>query len=155
VIETPLTPIRLRRTATILVAAVGLVVVSGCGGSDGDDARDVAPDAGDIVGGSDDDAARDVVRDYAEAIADGDEKKVCDTLSEDSKKRFDNGRTKCEDAYKNFGAFLNDEQKDKLRGIDPEVEVDGNSATTQIDEQPLEGKVTLKKEDGEWKVSNP
>jgi hypothetical protein len=146
---------RFRRAATILVAAVGLVAVSGCGGSDGDGGPDIIEDAGDIAGGSDEDAARDVVRDYAVAIADGDAKKVCDTLSEDSKKRFNTARTKCEDAYKNFGAFLNDEQKDKLRGIDPEVELDGNSATTQIDEQPLEGRLKLKKEEGEWKISNP
>jgi hypothetical protein len=105
-------------------------------------------------GGSGEEEARGVVKEYAQAIADGDERKVCATLSEDSKKQFESADTKCEDAYKNFGAFLNREQKDKLRDIDPEMQVDGDSATTKVAEKPLEGVVRLKEEDGEWKVSS-
>jgi hypothetical protein len=134
--ETGITLTRFRRTAAVLVAGLALAAVPGC------------------IGGSEEDDAGDAVKDYTEAIADGDEKKICETLSKDSRKQLEKGDRKCEDAYKNFGAFLNDEQKDKLKDIDPEVKVDGDTATTKVDEQPLEGEVRLKKEDGEWKISS-
>ena len=123
-----------RRAAATLVAGLALAAVPGCGGSEEDDARDA-------------------VKNYTKAIADSDEKEICATLTKDSRKQVERGASKCEDAYKNFGAFLNNEQKDKLRDIDPEVKVDGDTATTRVDEQPLEGELRLKKEDGEWRIS--
>jgi ketosteroid isomerase-like protein len=121
------------RGSVILVAALGMVAASGCGGSEQD-------------------AARDVVKEYADAIADGDEERVCDTLTEDSRKQFD--RAGCEKAYANFGAFLDREQKERLKELEPEVKVDGASATTTIREEPLKGELRLKKEDGEWRVAS-
>jgi hypothetical protein len=112
-----------------------LVAGAGCGGT------------------SEEDKARDVVKEYAEAIADGDERRVCATLTKDSKKRFERAKTTCEDAFKGFGKFLGGQQRDKLKELDPEVKVDGDRATTRIDEPPLEGEVRLKKENGVWRVS--
>jgi ketosteroid isomerase-like protein len=122
------------RGVAILVAALAMVAASGCGGSE-------------------EDAARDVVKRYAEAIAEGDEKEVCDTLTEDSRKQLDRGG--CEKAYSNFGAFLDREQKDKLRDLEPDVKIDGAKATTAIPEEPLKGEVRLEKQDGEWRIASP
>jgi ketosteroid isomerase-like protein len=129
---------RFPRAVVVVVVAVALFAICGCGIGDG---------------GSDEDDARDVVKSYAAAIADGDEAEVCDTLSEDSRKQFETADTTCQEAFKNFGGALSDEQKDKLKDIDPDVKVDGDTATAQVDEQPLEGEVRLKKEDGDWKVT--
>jgi hypothetical protein len=136
--ETRLIPMRLRRTAAALVAGLALAALSGCGPF-----------------GSDEDDVKDVVRDYTEGVAEGDGKKVCDTLAEDSRKQFEQAGTKCEDAFKSFGAFLNDEQKDKLKDIDPDVEIDGDNATAKVDELGSTGsnEVKLKKEDGDWKIT--
>jgi hypothetical protein len=130
---------RFRCIAPVLAIVLVLAPVAGC----------------DIRGGgsSDEDDARAVAKDYAAAIADGDEKKICDTLSADSKKQLERGDDTCEEAFKNFGGVLDDEQKEQLRDLDPDVEVDGDSATAQVDERPLEGEVRLKKEGGDWKVS--
>jgi hypothetical protein len=130
---------RWRVTAPVVAITVVLAAVAGCDIGGG--------------GGSDEDDARDVVKDYAAAIADGDEKKICDTLSEDSRKQLEAGDATCEEAFGNFGGFLNEEQKEGLKNIDPDVKVDGDSASAQVDEQPLEGEVRLKKEDGDWKVT--
>jgi hypothetical protein len=137
-VEAQLMLSRFRGTAAALAAGLALVALPGCGIGDGD---------------SDGDDARDVVKDYAAAIADGDEGKVCDVLSEDSRKQFEASDTTCEDAFKNFGGFLSDEQKDELKDIDPDVKIDGDTATAQVDEQPLEGEVRLKKEGGDWKIT--
>jgi hypothetical protein len=127
---------RIRRVAAVLAAGLVLVAAPGCGGSDEDDVKEV-------------------VQDYTEGVADGDGGKVCNTLSDESKDRFQQAGAKCEDVFKSFGAFLNDEQKDKLKDIDPDVEVDGDNATAKVDE--LEGtgstEVKLKKEDGDWKIT--
>jgi hypothetical protein len=137
-LKAQLTRTRLRGTAVALAAGLVLAAAPGCGIGDGD---------------SDEDDAREAVKDYAAAIADGDEAKVCDTLSEDSRKQFETADTTCEKAFENFGGFLSDEQKDKLRDIDPDIKVDGDTATAQIEEQPLEGEVRLKKEEGDWRVT--
>jgi hypothetical protein len=121
-----------------LLAAVLALVVAGCGIGDGD---------------SDEDKARDVIKDYATAVADGDEKEICGLLSEDSKRQLERGDATCEESFKNFGAFLNDEQKQQLKDIDPDVTVDGDNASAQVDEPPLEGEVRLKRENGDWKVT--
>jgi Putative lumazine-binding len=129
---------RSRRAATVLAAGLALVAVGGCGPF-----------------GSDEDDVKDVVQDYTEGVAEGDGGKVCDTLAEDSRKQFEQAGTKCEDAFKSFGAFLNEDQKDKLKDVDPEVDVEGDNATAKVDE--LEGtgstEVKLKKEDGDWKIT--
>jgi hypothetical protein len=137
-LETRTTPTRFRRSAAALVAGLALAAVPGCGPF-----------------GSDEDDVKDVVKDYAEGVADGDGKKVCDTLAEESRKQFEQAGTKCEDAFKSFGAFLNDEQKDKLKDVDPDVEVDGDNATAKVDELGSTGsnEVKLKKEDGDWKIT--
>jgi hypothetical protein len=122
------------RGSFIMLAGLAMVAAAGCGGS------------------SEEDDARDAVKEYVEAIADGDEKKVCDTLAENTRKQFDESKIKCEDAYKNFGKALNTEQKDKLKDLDPKVKIDGDEASTKVDEPPFEGTLRLKKEDGEWKV---
>jgi hypothetical protein len=122
------------RGPVILVAALAMAAASGCGGSE-------------------EDAAREVLKRYAQAIADGDEKQVCDTLTEDARKQFD--RAGCEKAHANFGAFLDREQRDKLNDLEPEVKVDGANATTTIAEEPLNGEVRLRKEDGEWRIASP
>ena len=128
---------RFRRTAAALAAGLALVAVSGCGPF-----------------GSDEDDVKDVVKDYAEGIADGDGGKVCDTLTEESKNQFEEVGAKCDETFSSFGGFLNDEQKDKLKDVDPEVEIDGDNATAKVD--ALEGTGTdelkLKKEDGDWKI---
>jgi hypothetical protein len=123
------------RRAVILLVGLAMVAPSGCGASEEEDASDV-------------------VKEYVQAIAEGDEKKVCDTLAENTRKQFDESKIKCEDAYKNFGKALKTEQKDKLKDLDPEVKVDGDKATTKVDEPPFEGELRLKKEDDEWKVSS-
>ena len=53
----------------------------------------------------------------------------------------------------NFGAFLSGQQKEELKNIDPKMEIDGDNATTRVEERPLEGEVRLKKEGGEWRIS--
>ena len=105
--------------------------------------------------GSDEDDAKQVVKDYATGIAEGDGKKVCDTLAEDSKSDFEAAGTNCEDTFKSFGTFLTDDQKDELKDIDPEVEIDGDTATANVDELGTTGtdEVKLKKEDGDWKIT--
>jgi hypothetical protein len=118
----------------VVLACLLIVATPGCGG------------------GSEEDEARDVVKEYIEAVADSDEEKVCDTLSENTRKQFDESKIKCEDAYKTFGRALTSEQKDKLNDLDPEVKVDGTEATTKVDEPPFEGTLRLKKEGDEWKV---
>jgi hypothetical protein len=128
-----------RRTSSrcrplLLTALVAVTALPACGGSEEDDARDA-------------------VKIYVTAVADGDEKRACASLSEDSKRRFDKARTKCEDTFKNFGAFLSRAQKDKLKGIDPKVKVNGNTATANVAAQPFEGELRLKKEGGDWKVA--
>jgi hypothetical protein len=123
------------RRSVVVLAGLAFVAGTGCGGT------------------SEEDEARDVVKTYAEAIADGDEGKVCATLSRESKKRFDRAKTTCEDAYKSFGKFLRGNQKATLKDLDPEVKVDGNKATTKIDQAPLRGELRLKKEGGDWKIS--
>jgi hypothetical protein len=124
---------RLRRTTLVLTAGL-VLAVSGCGASEEDEARDA-------------------VKAYITAIADGDAKKACDSLTEDSKKRFGKARTKCEDAFENFGGSLSREQKDRLKSVDPEVKVQGNSATTTVDAPPFEGEIRLEKAGDEWKVA--
>jgi hypothetical protein len=104
-------------------------------------------------GGSEEDDAREAVKAYVGAIADGDEKTACDSLTEESKKRFGKARTTCPEAFANFGGFLKREQKDRLKQIDPEVRVRGNSATAKVDAPPFEGELRLRKEAGEWKVA--
>jgi len=129
---------RLCRTAALAVTALALVALPGC------------------MGNSDEDDAKEVVKDYAEAIANGDGKKVCDTLSEDAKRTFERRDRKCEDTFKSVGGFLTDEQKDKLKDIDPNVEVDGDNATATVEElEDAAGstEVKLKKEDGDWKIT--
>jgi hypothetical protein len=123
------------RGPVAVLAGVAMVAASGCGGT------------------SEEDEARDVVKQYADAIADGDERKVCATLSKDSKKRFDRTKTTCEQAYEDFGKFLTGKQRGKLKGLDPQMEVDGDKATTKIDQPPLQGELRLNKEKGEWKIS--
>jgi hypothetical protein len=123
------------RGPIILLSGLAMAAASGCGGT------------------SEEDAARDAVKDYANAIANGDEKAVCATLSSGSKKRFARSKTTCENAYKAFGKFLDRNQKDKLKRLSPEVKVDGNKATTKIDQPPLEGELRLEKQGGEWKIS--
>jgi hypothetical protein len=114
----------------------------------------LATSAGHGCGGtSEEEQARDVVKEYAAAIADGNERKVCAALSKESKRRFDRAKTTCEDAYEGFGEFLGASQKDKLKRLDPQVSIQGNEASTSIDQPPLEGKLRLKKEGGEWKIS--
>ena len=129
---------RSRRAIATLAAGLALVALPGCGPF-----------------GSDEDDVKDVVKDYAAGLADGDGKKVCDTLAEDSKKQFEEAGTKCEDTFKSFGAFLNEEQKDKLKDVDPDVEIDGDNATAKVDELQGTGstEVKLKKEDGDWKIT--
>ena len=129
---------RSRRAIATLAAGLALVAVPGCGPF-----------------GSDEDDVKEVVQDYAEGVADGDGKKVCDTLAEDSKKQFEEAGTKCEDTFESFGAFLNEEQKDKLKDVDPDVEIDGDNATAKVDELQGTGstEVKLKKEDGDWKIT--
>jgi hypothetical protein len=124
------------RAVAVMAAGLALAVAPGCGGSDEDDVKDV-------------------IKDYASGVAEGDGKKVCGTLSEDSKKQFDQAGSKCEDAFKSFGGFLTDEQKDKLKDIDPDVEIDGDNATANVDELQGTGstEVKLKKEDGDWKIT--
>jgi hypothetical protein len=126
-----------RRGAAALAAGLALVAVPGCGPF-----------------GSDEDDVEQVIKDYSEGIADGDGKKACDTLSEDSKKRFEEAGAKCEDTFESFGAFLNEDQKNELKDVDPDVEIDGDEATAKV--QALEGtgsdEVKLKKEDGDWKI---
>jgi hypothetical protein len=137
-LETRITRSRVRRSAAALLAGVALAVVPGCGPF-----------------GSDEDDVKDVVKDYMEGVAEGDGKKVCDTLAEDSRKQFEQAGTKCEDTFKSFGAFLNDEQKEQLKDDDPEVEIDGDNATADVDALGNTGstKVKLKKEDGDWKIT--
>jgi hypothetical protein len=120
--------------SAVLLVGLALLAASGCGGT------------------SEEDDAREVVKQYAAAIADGDEAKVCAALSKESREQFERSKTSCEDAYKSFGRFLGRKQKDQLRDVDPEVKVDGDSATTKIRQRPLEGALRLKKEGGEWKI---
>ncbi len=126
-----------RRAIAAVAAALALIALPGCGPF-----------------GSDEDDVKDVVKDYAAGVADGDGKKVCDTLAEDSKKQFEEVGAKCDETFSSFGGFLNDEQKDKLKDVDPDVEIDGDNATAKVD--ALEGTGTdelkLKKEDGDWKI---
>jgi hypothetical protein len=123
------------RGPVVVVAGLALASGSGCGGT------------------SEEEEARQVVREYAGAIADGDERRACATLSNESKKRIERGKTTCVDAYEGFGKFLREKQKEKLRNLDPQMRVDGDKATTRIDQPPLQGELRLNKEDGKWKVS--
>ena len=123
------------RRSLVALAGLAVVTASACGG------------------GSEEDKARDVVKDYVQAIAGGDENKVCDTLTRESKERFDRAKTSCEDAYKNFGRSLRPEHKEKLNELDPKVTVKGDRATTRVPEPPLEGELRLAKENGDWKIS--
>jgi hypothetical protein len=131
------TSTRLQRTAAVLAAGIALVALPGCGPF-----------------GSDEDDVKDVVKDYAEGIADGDGGKVCDTLTEESKKSFEDVGAKCDETFSSFGGFFNEEQKDKLKDVDPEVEINGDNATAKLN--ALEGtgsdELKLKKEDGDWKI---
>jgi hypothetical protein len=123
------------RSPVVLLAGLALLAGSGCGGT------------------SDEDMAREVIKEYADAIAAGDERKVCATLSKQSKERFKRSKTTCVDAYKGFGKFLREEQKDKLRDLDPRVQIDGEKATAKIEQPPLQGELRLNRENSEWKIS--
>jgi hypothetical protein len=123
------------RGSILPLAALVVVAGSACGGT------------------SEEDKARDVVEEYAAAIADGDERRVCATLSKESKARFKRTKSTCVDAYKDFGKFLREEQKDKLRDLDPRIQIDGERATTKIEQPPLQGDLRLNRENGEWKIS--
>jgi hypothetical protein len=123
------------RRRLIVVAAVAVAAGSGCGGDSAEE------------------DARNVVKEYAEAIANGDEQKACKTLSAASRERFKRTKTTCPEAYKNFGRFLKEKQKEQLEELDPQVKVDGEKATATVGEPPLEGDVRLTKENGEWRIS--
>ena len=128
-------PVRAKST---LVAAITGLALAGCGPF-----------------GSEEDEVKDVVRDYAAGIADGDGGKVCDTIAEDSKEQFEQAGTKCEDAFKSFGAFLTPDQKDDFKNIDPDVSIDGDEATAEVDELGPTGQTEfrLKKDDGDWRIT--
>jgi hypothetical protein len=127
-----------RRAAAALAAGLALAAVSGCGPF-----------------GSDEDDVKEVVQEYFEGFAEGDGGKVCGTLAEDTRKQFDQAGSKCEDVFKTSGAFISEEQKDRLKDVDPEVEVEGDNATAKVDDLQGAGppEFKLKKEDGDWKIT--
>jgi hypothetical protein len=122
------------RTSFVAAALAGLAL-SACGES------------------SDADSAREAVKDYAAAVADGDERRACAMLARAARQQFERSKSSCEAAYRGFGRALNKRQREELREIEPEVTVNGDRATTRIDAAPFEGKLRLRKENGEWKVS--
>jgi hypothetical protein len=122
------------RRAAIVGTAVVAVAATGCGGS------------------SDEDAARDAVKEYAEAIADRDGRRACESLARAARAQFERSKVGCEAAYRAFGRALDRRQREMLEEIDPDMNVDGNEASTRVDEPPLEGELRLRKEGGDWKV---
>ena len=127
------------RLATALVAVVAAFGIVACGG-------------GDDGGGS----AEDVVKDFATALADEDGKKACDQLADSAKQEFEQSGQKCEDILKLAFGQLSDEDKDKLKDIDPDVQEDGDKATAKVDEIDGEGssEIKLEKQDGDWKITD-
>jgi hypothetical protein len=120
----------------------------------------VEPFADDAAGGGGEPAA--VIQEYSAAIADGDGGDACDRLTEDAQEQIADeaeGDGSCEEVIELVSGFLNDEQKDDLRDIEPtDVEIDGDTATAtvpEVGEQGQEEEVELVREDGDWRISNP
>ena len=128
---------RLRRVATLLVGAVALFGVAACGGSDEDDAKDV-------------------VKDFMNGLADEDGQKVCDQLSQSAKEPIERSGADCGEQFEGLAREATQENKDQLKDIDPDVSVDGDEATAKVPNigGPGESEIKLKKEDGDWKITD-
>ena len=162
----------------VVVAAALLLVLAGCGGDDdddggggdgGDEAAETqpqttpetettttpAPEEEGETGGGDAAAAEQTVRDYIDAAVAGDGGKACDQFTAEGREQLD-AIGGCEEFFDEILQILSEEQKEQLRSADPEVEVNGDRATAKI--PSLEGggeeTINLRKEGGEWKISD-
>jgi hypothetical protein len=128
-----------RRIATACVGVIALLGVAACGGGDGDE--------GD---------AEDTVKNFATALADKDGKKACDQLSQDAKNQFEQAGQNCEDLLQLAFASISEEERNELKDIEPDVSVDGDNATAKVPNIGEEGdsEIKLKKEDGDWKITD-
>ena len=119
---------RLWRILVACLAALSLVAFAGCGGGGPEDA----------------------IKDFAEAVKDGDGEKACDLTTGEFKETL--GGDQCKDNLEG----LSDDQKDELGDVEvSDVEEDGDEATAKVKggDDDDESEVTLKKEDGDWKIS--
>jgi hypothetical protein len=169
-------PTRITLLLALLAAAL-LLAVAGCGGDDdgnggdgGDEAAESQDQGGDDTGtgaeeppgdegaapSGDAAAAEQTLRDYIDGVVEGDGEKVCDQFTDEVRERLDqSGEQGCAELFDGLLGILSEEQKDELRGIDPEVEVNGDRATATV--PSIEGggqeTVNLIKEGDEWKIS--
>jgi Domain of unknown function (DUF4878) len=127
-----------RRIATACVGAAALLGVAACGG------------------GGDEGDAEDTVKSFAGALADKDGKKACDQLAADAKNQFEQSGQKCEDLLQLAFASISEEERNELKDIEPDVSVDGDTATAKVPNIGEEGdsEIKLKKEDGDWKITD-
>jgi uncharacterized protein DUF4878 len=131
---------RLLAVVSVLLATSALALAAvGCGG--GADTPDEA------------------VHNYLDALASSDGDKACDQLTEETRDRLGRGRGSCKDVMEFLAALIPKDRRDDVKGTDVSVERSGDTAIATFD-QPFGGGATrpqrleLKKEDGDWKISN-
>jgi hypothetical protein len=168
-------PTRITLVLALLAAAL-VLALAGCGGDDdgdggadgGDEAAE-SQDQGDDSGAGEqqpDDqgdapsgdaaAAEQTLRDYIDGVVEGDGAKVCDQFTDEVRERLEqSGEQGCAELFDGLLGIISEEQKDELRDIDPEVEVNGDRATATV--PSIEGggqeTVNLIKEGDEWKIA--
>ena len=131
---------RAKALVTVVVAALA---VAGCGGA------------------SDEEQVRTTVEDYIIAFVDGDGDKACDLLTKETRDAFVQQvsslvKTRdCGEAIKKLGDLAGPTVDRALKGAKvTEVKVNGENATATLESRGTKTPTQLKKEDGDWKISD-
>lgn len=138
------------------------MAVAGCGGDD----------SGESGSSEDEAAAVAAVTTLYDGIAGGDGEQACSVLSEDALAQIESESTglpedvSCEDALGQIGGLLNEEAKQAIQDVEPEVqEIDGDSAVVEVpvinqvapgaggEVEQQTGEIQLAKEGDEWKLT--
>lgn len=120
------------RLGLLALAALGLLLIGGCGGED----------TGSPKG---------TVEAFIDAIVDRDGEKACSYLADEYRQQFDQAVGCAE-------AFTPDEGSDDLKTIEEaeigDVSEDGDTATVEVTQDGETSKIELKKDGDDWKITN-
>jgi hypothetical protein len=148
-----------------LLATAAVLAVAGCGeddddgdggGGGGDQAAETTPETTAAPGDAGGEASgpEQTVRNYLDGLGEGDGEKVCDQFTAEGRQEFDQIGG-CADFFSGILSQLTEVQRNELRELDAEVEVDGERATARVPKLEGGGEETLNlaKEDGQWKIT--
>jgi hypothetical protein len=103
---------------------------------------------------SDPDQVKEVVSDFYAALADGDGAKACDLVTGSAEARLSLRRSSCEEAVNQAGERLDDDLKEELRKIEvKDIKVEGDEATCTATANRV-ARLELKKQGGDWKITD-